>query len=270
MRGDSLLRLRDLAPFFERAGRAGPSRRALLLDYDGTIAPFAAHRDLATPYPGMRSLLRSIACGASPTRVAIVSGRPLDALRRLSALDGVVELWGSHGLERLTRAGRRFSDGAPPGSSRFLEEVGDAWAAAGWESVVERKPFGIAIHRRGAEPAIYEAARRDLVERWLPPAEGVGLRLLAFDGGLELRPAGSDKGAAVRRTHRELGEDAVVAYLGDDATDEDAFRELDGPGLGVLVRDAPRETKAGAWIRAPEELFEFLRDWNAACSVGAS
>ena len=53
-----------------------------------------------------------------------------------------------------------------------------------------------------------------------------------------------------------------MAYLGDDRTDEDAFRALRGRGLSVLVRAEPRETAADAWIRPPEELIEFLRTWR--------
>src|SRR5689334_13474382 len=61
--------LDDLAPFFRRVGSA--ARRGLLLDFDGTIAPFAADRGLAAPYPGIRSRLRALVHGPRPTRVAI-------------------------------------------------------------------------------------------------------------------------------------------------------------------------------------------------------
>ena len=59
----------------------------------------------------------------------------------------------------------------------------------------------------------------------------------------------------------------MMAYLGDDLTDEAAFRALDERGLGVLVRPKLRATSADIWIRPPEELLDFLRSWLRAEGV---
>ncbi|HEY1250665.1 MAG TPA: trehalose-phosphatase [Thermoanaerobaculia bacterium] len=257
-----LLRPDDLGPFFRRVGAAG--HRGLLLDFDGTLAPFAADRNRAAPYPGVRSQLRALMLSSRATRVAIVSGRALADLRRLAAMEAPVELWGSHGLERLTLDGRREAQPAPEEVRRLLEQIAASFAASGLSGVLERKPYGVAIHRRGTPPDAFDRARRELLERFAGPAAEAGLQRLAFDGGVELRLAGSDKGIAVRAMLDELGEDAAVAYLGDDLTDEDAFAALDGRGLPVLVRDVPHTTKAHAWIRPPAELFAFLAAWSAA------
>ncbi|HYX19436.1 MAG TPA: trehalose-phosphatase, partial [Thermoanaerobaculia bacterium] len=90
-----------------------------------------------------------------------------------------------------------------------------------------------------------------------------------FDGGLELRPRGFHKGLVVQRAFAEFGTDAAVAYLGDDATDEDAFAALRGRGLPVLVRGAPRRTRADARLRPPDEVLEFLEAWAGACRAAA-
>ena len=74
----------------------------------------------------------------------------------------------------------------------------------------------------------------------------------------------------VERALTELGDGAAIAYLGDDATDEDAFAALGERGLSVLVAPRPRPTFARAWLTAPVEVLEFLADWAAACSRGAS
>ena len=70
----------------------------------------------------------------------------------------------------------------------------------------------------------------------------------------------------VERALMELGDDAVIAYLGDDATDEDAFAALGDRGLSVLVSPKLRPTLARAWFVPPVEVLEFLTEWGAVCS----
>jgi trehalose-phosphatase len=86
-----------------------------------------------------------------------------------------------------------------------------------------------------------------------------------FSQGMELRLRSANKGDAVRKLLEELDPDTPVAYLGDDATDEQAFRVLNGRGLTVLVGPKQRFTSAQAWLRPPEELRAFLNDWVRAC-----
>ena len=81
---------------------------------------------------------------------------------------------------------------------------------------------------------------------------------------MELRAADVSKGQAVQKILEEAPDDAMVAYLGDDPTDEDAFKVLDGCGLRVLVRKDYRDTDADVWIRPPEELLDFLDHWIIA------
>jgi len=94
-----------------------------------------------------------------------------------------------------------------------------------------------------------------------------GLMLLDFSAGVELR-AGRDKGGAVRAILAETdkaGETRIpAAYLGDDFTDEAAFRAMKERGLSVLVRQEWRETGADVWIKPPEELKAFLKRWLSA------
>ncbi len=65
----------------------------------------------------------------------------------------------------------------------------------------------------------------------------------------------------------ETGSGAAVAYLGDDRTDEDAFRELNGKGLSVLVRKEQRPTAAEIWIEPPAELLDFLEKWRRTAPI---
>ncbi|HEU4329014.1 MAG TPA: trehalose-phosphatase [Roseiflexaceae bacterium] len=252
-----------LEHFFQHV-RAAP-RRVLLLDYDGTLAPFRVERDQATPYPDVRDLLNMI-LAAGHTRLVIVSGRTASEIVRLAGLAQPVEVWGCHGAERLLPDGSSISPELDRPAAAGLEQA-RRWAEqSGCAERCEPKLASIAFHWRGETP---EAARQlhDLVmDSWLPLTEGTGLALHAFDGGVELRVARYTKGGAVRRILAEERNDAAIAYLGDDMTDEDAFRALAHHGLSVLVRAQPRPTSAQHWLRPPEELAAFVRQWHQTAS----
>jgi trehalose-phosphatase len=105
-----------------------------------------------------------------------------------------------------------------------------------------------------------------------PLAEMDGLSLLEFEAGVELR-VGRDKGGAVEAIVNEAATGGPVAYLGDDLTDESAFRavnSLGSRGLSVLVRREWRETAAQVWLEPPGELREFLGQWveHAGSAIG--
>ena len=127
--------------------------------------------------------------------------------------------------------------------------------------LAEIKPGGIAIHWRGMAQTEAEQVELRLLEGWASLADDPELKLLRFESGIELRVARPDKGDAVAAIIAELAPSAEVAYLGDDLTDEDSFRVLNGRGLTVLVRPEYRPTAAQVWLRPPCELTEFLQQW---------
>ena len=115
------------------------------------------------------------------------------------------------------------------------------------------------LHDRQAEP---KSARnpRALFE---PASRVKGLSLLPFESGIELR-VGRDKGGAARAIVDQVGAHTPVAFLGDDLTDESAFRSInrtENPHVTVLVRRALRDTSAEIWLKPPEELRWFLKRW---------
>jgi trehalose-phosphatase len=248
-----------LEAFF--ASLATAPRRVLLLDYDGTLAPFRAGRDDVVPYPALVPVLRRLA-GSGATRIGLLSGRPVaDLAQRLRWLTPLPELWGSHGLERLSPRGVYSAPPVSPQIAGLLDRV-EVWAREnGGREILERKPFGLALHRR-ADPGLFAIFRDAFRRRFGAEARRAGLSRVSFDGGVELRPAAEDKGRVVRAVLEEEGPAAAFAYLGDDATDEDAFGALKGRGLAVLVRPRWRRTAADAWLRPPEDVFEFLRRWE--------
>lgn len=251
------------AAFLEKIRRA--SSRVLLLDYDGTLAPFTPDRDRAFPYREIPALVSEIM--RCRTRVVLISGRPATELVFLSGIHPHPEIWGSHGSERLWPDGA-YEIESPPAEQRSALQIAErAFEANGLASRLETKGDAVAVHWRGlsgGEQSTIEAKVHSLAA---PLIEQYGLQLLPFDGGLELRAPGKNKGDAVKAILAEAGTDTAAAYLGDDNTDENAFRAIKGRGLAVLVRPEPRPTLADVWLRPPEELHRFLRDWLQACGA---
>ncbi|MBI3993358.1 MAG: trehalose-phosphatase [Candidatus Lambdaproteobacteria bacterium] len=247
----------DLDTFFAEV--RGAPRRGLLLDYDGTLAPFADDRMAAWPYPGVRELLRRL-IQAGGSRVVIVSGRPVSDVLHLLRLQVGCEIWGVHGWERLRDDGSDASMRPAPEQRDALRKA-QALVPAALRGALEEKSASLALHWRGTTPDARQRLEQQMRPAWSALAQREGLELHGFDGGLELRIPGRDKGLAVRTIAEELGPGGALAYLGDDLTDEDAFRAMRGHGLGVLVREALRPTEADCWIVPPEELLAFLERW---------
>jgi trehalose-phosphatase len=258
---------RNPSRFFEQLVLA--SKRALLLDYDGTLAPFRTDRDRATPYPEVMTILEDI-IGSGHTRVVIVSGRALDDLIPLLGWESLPEIWGCHGGERLLANGTRKTVSLENRTTALLEGAVDYLTRLGWGDRLEHKPFSVALHWRGIDPAERKRMRHRFSQYTAKTEVPAVVSLKEFDGGLELRPMGVNKGDAVRTILSEMPDGAAVAYLGDDQTDEDSFailRQWDPSKIGVLVREAFRETKADLWIRPPSELLDFLKAWRAVTSL---
>lgn len=237
--------------------------RVLMLDYDGTLAPFHVERERAVPYPGVRERLSALV-GAGHTQVVLISGRMAREVVALAGIAPPPEVWGTHGWERLRADGRYELAPLPDQAAAGLEEAGEV-ADTVPARHLERKPASLACHVR-ALPADRVQPVLDVVQkRWAAIAARRGLELHPFDGGVELRVPGRSKGTAVAQLLAEHGPAPVCAYLGDDRTDEDAFQAIAPHGLGILVREALRETAAVWWLRPPEELLDFFDQWTAAC-----
>ena len=253
----------DLQDFFHDVAQVHQS--ALLMDYDGTLAPFQQNRQEALPYPEVTPLLKEI-MATGRTRLALITGRCAHELIPLLDVFPHPEIWGTHGLERMRTDG---SLEMQPIDGYTLEALsaGDEWVdGLKLHHLVEHKPGSLAVHWRGLNADEIREVRGKVLSGWSSIAERACLRLEQFDGGVEMRMADPNKGDAVRTILTEMDvDDAPVAYLGNDESDEDAFRVLQNRGLCVLVRPQWRETAANLWLRPPVQLLTFLRDWLAAC-----
>jgi trehalose 6-phosphate phosphatase len=249
-------------PFLRNVAHA--SQAVLLLDYDGTLAPFHTPRDQAYPFPGVAAILQEILRNGR-TRMIVISGRHAPDVLPLLNIRPQPEVWGIYGLQRLKTDGNIEM---PRLDERALDGLSDAGRWLDYQQLRETAEFkagSIAVHWRGLSETAVEDLRSRVLLGWRPVAEHSGLDLLQFDGGVEIRVSQADKGAAVRRFLREVSPDAPAAYLGDDTADESAFRAMRGRGISVLVRPKWRHTAAQFWLKPPEELLDFLGLWLRAC-----
>ena len=237
---------------------------ALLLDYDGTLAPFCLNRDQALPYPGITALLQEIIDNGR-TRVVMITGRNAHEVGPLLAVHPIPEIWGCHGLERLRPDGTHETPKVDESVRHALADAERWLRDQGLDNRAEFKTGALAIHLRGLDEATATEARNQVLLGWRPIAQSTPMGLLEFDVGIEMRMPGHDKGYAIRTILDEIGPNAPVAFLGDDVTDEQAFRALGTRGLSVLVRPEWRITAAALWIRPPQGLREFLTRWLQAC-----
>lgn len=256
-----MLHQQNIEEFLESVARA--QRSVLLLDYDGTLAPFSVDRQRAVPYPGLRDLLQHIV-DVGRTRLVIITGRDAHEIDPFLRLRPAPEIWGSHGLQRLLPNGTCQMPQIPPDVAEVLEDARGWLEYQGLHDLAERKPGSIAVHWRALEQTRAEELRGRIIVGWFPIAERAHLKLLEFDGGVEMRMPDLDKGDAVRTVLKETPADVPIAYLGDDITDERAFRALGSRGLSILVRGVFRRTAAQAWLKPPEELRDFLTRWLEA------
>jgi trehalose 6-phosphate phosphatase len=252
-----------LAAFLRTVAQAPEA--VLLLDYDGTLAPFKVERDQAYPYPGVTLILQEIVRNGR-TRVVIISGRDAKDVFPLLNIHPRPEIWGIHGLQRSKTDG---SVEMPRLDERTLDGLSDADRWLGYQQlryVAEFKTGSIAIHWRGLDEIDAEDVRARVLLGWHPIAKHSGLDLLEFDGGVEIRARQAVKCDAVRIFLNEISPDTPAAYLGDDNTDESAFLAMRGRGIGVLVRPTWRKTAAQMWLKPPTELLDFFDLWLEACT----
>jgi trehalose-phosphatase len=248
----------ELDRFLDRVGQA--PRSALLLDYDGTLAPFTVNRRQAFAYGGVIPRLREIMAGGW-TRLVVITGRDAREVIGLLGIDPPPEVWGSHGSQRLRPDGTCTMPVVDDSAAHALAEAGNWLEWLKLRHMAEMKPGGIAVHWRGIPDARADEIRDQVLRGWFSIAQEGALSLLEFDGGVEMRLPHFDKGDAVRVLLGEMGPDVPVAYLGDDMTDEHAFEALGPRGLTVLVRPEWRKTAAQFWLKPPEGLLDFLARW---------
>ncbi len=231
----------------------------LLLDYDGTLAPFRKQRQKAVPYIGIKEILTKL-INLDNCRTIIISGRPAKDIRMLLDLDKYPEIWGCHGAEKITSEGNHVAAKLSFETREALNEAALAARQEGFWNRCEQKHSSLALHWRGLSTREIKQIKSRAEKIWNSITKRKNLTISEFDGGIEIRAKGITKGTAVNTILNEIAFDLPVLYLGDDFTDEDAFDILEKRGLSILVKSEYRPTKADIWIKPPDELLAFLSD----------
>ena len=233
---------------------------ALMLDYDGTLTPIVRRPEEAVLSEDVRALLREL---PKHCTVAVVSGRDRRDVANMVGIDSMIYA-GSHGfdiagpgIEMQHEDAKRVLPDLNQAEASLRERLQDIEGA--W---VERKRFAIAIHYREVRSE-QDAARVeqavDEVHRQRPALRKMGGKKI-----FELQPdVPWDKGYAVLWLTSVLGLDnpgVVVIYIGDDVTDEYAFRALRSreSSLGIRVAAPESGTDAAYYLNDCDEVRQFL------------
>jgi len=235
----------------------------LFLDYDGTLTPIASTPEKASLSPSIRQTLEALGQDAQ-CKVTIVSGRALKDLQKMISLKRLAYV-GNHGFEA-SGPGIFFESDCFPQARKIFQRVINA-ANACLKSVpgvlIEDKGVTLSIHYRLVDEKKQAWVKRavwHIVEPFVASKE-----IKAFKGKkvYELRPPVDwDKGKIVSWFIKEYKKDpaykeALVIYIGDDRTDEDAFEALASKAVTICVGDA-RRSKAQYYVEDTKEVGEIL------------
>jgi trehalose 6-phosphate synthase/phosphatase len=234
--------------------RAAP-RVALLVDYDGTLVPFAPSPELARPDTETLALLRTLAARPG-TEVHVVSGRSRHTLERwLGNLP--VHLHAEHGLWTRAPGKPGHAHDLPPLTWRepALQILRD-YAERTPGSLVEEKPVGLAWHYRAADPEYGEVQANELRLHLTQMLSSAPVELMKGDKVIEIRAQGIHKGLVVPDV-MAAAPGALLVALGDDRTDEDLFAAL--PSGAISVKVGPGDTRAELRLSGVIEVRRLLR-----------
>jgi trehalose 6-phosphate phosphatase len=255
-------------PAFEADCRAA-THILLLADYDGTISPIVGRPEDAVLPSKVRSILSSLA--QKPFfSVGVISGRRLAETKSLVAIDGLYYA-GNHGVE-IEGPGLSYVNPAAGAARSIIQDLAKklkAELASVPGVIIQEKKYSLSVHYRLASKD-KEKMITETVHRLVDPLVNRGeIVLYPMKKLWEVRPPVDwNKGKAVefiaRKIKAELKtEQLLTIYLGDDTTDEDAFRVVRRPaGWSIYIGNENRSSAAEYYLDSPEKVEEFLSRLN--------
>ncbi len=232
-------------------------RVRLLLDYDGTLVPFALSPDLARPDQALLDLLAALA-RRHGWEVHMVSGRGRATLERW--FGGLpLGLHGEHGLWSRQPNASTWSGGstASPEWRDAVMPILVDFAVRTPGSLVEEKEASVAWHYRASDPEFGQRQAMELLAHLTERLSNLPVQILPGDKVVEIRAHGPDKGTIVATIRAAAPPGALVCAMGDDHTDDDMFRALADHGIAIQV--GSRGTIAPYRLTDVVEARAFLR-----------
>ena len=233
------------------------TRRALLLDYDGTLVPFAMEPNLARPDSELIDTLTAL--GNDPSNnVLIISGRQRQTLDEwFGKLP--VSLIAEHGVwlrdkgspwRMLRNMTGEWKDRVRLILQRYVDRLPGA--------LLEEKEFSLAWHYRRADPEQASLRAKELIDDLAGFTRNIDVQVFEGNKVVEIRNAGVNKGSSGVQWLAAQNAEFIIAF-GDDWTDEDLFRAL--PPAAFTVRIGVENTAARYYLNSPLAVRRLLREW---------
>jgi trehalose 6-phosphate synthase/phosphatase len=232
------------------------NRRALLLDYDGTLVPFSQEPKLARPDAELVELLTAL--GSDPANdVTIISGRPRRTLEEwVGKLP--ISLIAEHGVwlrnkgedwRMLKTMTTDWKERVRPILQLYVDRLPGA--------LLEEKEFSLAWHYRRADPEQASMRAKELLDDLAGYTRNIDVQVFEGNKVIEIRNSGVNKGSAGLEWLRQHQPDFILG-IGDDWTDEDLFRAL--PPSAYSVRVGLATTAARYYLSGPATVRKMLRE----------
>jgi trehalose 6-phosphate synthase/phosphatase len=238
------------------AFRAATSR-LLLLDYDGTLVPYAARPREAIPPSHVLSLLSGLAAEPGVT-LALVSGRSRADLETWFGRIDKLWLIAEHGaaVRPPGSAWELVRGGPPPGWKAKVLPLLEHYLDRTPGSLIEEKEFALVWHHRLADPEFGEWLANELVATLDEMLADSELQAIRGQKTVEVRLVWANKGSVVDRLEAEHRDATFRLAMGDDRTDEDLFDRLRDRAWTVRVGEGPSTARYS--MRTPAEVCSFL------------
>ncbi len=248
----NVLKPKNLEEIVERYLRA--KKRLFLLDYDGTLVPFASRPEEAVPDGEILELLTKLA-NAESNEVVIVSGRDKNTLDKWFG-NLPVSLIAEHGA-LVKRKGEDWEVTVPQDLSwkSAVRQVLEYYVDRTPGSFIEEKEFSIVWHYRNVDPELAELRANELKDTLSGIIQGSRLTVLQGSKVIEVRHASVNKGVAVKKWLEESDWGFILA-AGDDWTDEDMFKVL--PSDAYSIKVGIEATEARFNVRSYEDVRKVL------------
>jgi len=241
----------------------------LFLDYDGTLTPIVSQPELALCPPEVKRHLEKLR-RLPGVYLAIISGRSLDDLRKRVGVSDIFYV-GNHGLEIENPDGRHkkiVSSARTKELKRITQNVQNSLKEIPGIVIEEKGPI-LSVHYRNVPQKFFARIPRILKEelqqwkdRW---------KIKSGKMVFEIWPnIDFDKGDAVREILKTIPPQGLLPiYLGDDLTDEDAFRVLEGQGISVFIGPSGSPSEADFFLQNPDEVQDFFSRCQEARWTGS-